>query len=69
MGDLDFYTLNYGNTCVYLDNENMHDSEAKKHMLDLMMFCKKIEPFVLYYKRLMKSYNSTAHNILEKRQI
>ena len=29
------------------------------------MFCKKIEPFVLYYKRLIKSYNNTAHNILE----
>ena len=25
----------------------------------------KIEPFVLYYKRLIKSYNNTAHNILE----
>ena len=34
-------------------------------MLDLMMFSKKIEPFVLYYKRLIKSYNNTAHNILE----
>ena len=37
----------------------------KKHMLDLMTFCKKIEPFVLYYKRLIKSYNNMAHNILE----
>ena len=44
----------------------MHTSESKKHMLDLMMFCKKIEPFVLYYKRLIKSYNNTTHNILEK---
>ena len=34
-------------------------------MLDLMTFCKKIEPFVMYYKRLIKSYNHTAHNILE----
>ena len=30
-----------------------------------MTFCKKIEPFVIYYKRLIKSYNDTAHNILE----
>ena len=29
-------------------------------------FFKKIEPFVVYYKRLIKSYNNTAHNILEK---
>ena len=34
-------------------------------MLDLMIFCKKIEPFIMYYKRLIKSYNHTAHNILE----
>ena len=27
--------------------------------------CKKIEPFVLYYERLIKSYNHRAHNILE----
>ena len=43
----------------------MYDTESKKHMLDLMTFCKKIEPFVFYYKRLIKSYNNTANNILE----
>ena len=64
IGDLNFPTLNYDNTCAYLDDKNMHDTDSKKHMLDVMTFCKKIEPFVLYYKRLIKSYN-TAHNILE----
>ena len=29
------------------------------------MFCKKIEPYMTYYKRQIKSYNNTAHNILE----
>ena len=65
IGDLKFSTLNYDHTCIYLDNENMHDTGSKKHMLDLMTFCKKIEPFVHYYKRLIKSYDNTAHNILE----
>ena len=37
------------------------NTESKKHMFDLMTFCKKIKPFVLYYKRLIKSYNNTAH--------
>ena len=32
----------------------MHDTESKKHMLDLMMFCKKIEPSVIYYKKIDK---------------
>ena len=44
----------------------MCDTESKKDMLALMTFCKKIEPFVLYYKRLIKSYNNMAYNILEK---
>ena len=35
-------------------------------MLDLKTFCKKIEPFVVYYKRLVNSYNNTMYNILEK---
>ena len=65
MEDLNFSTLNYDNTCAYLDNKNMCDIESRKHMLNLMMFCKKIEPFVLYYKRLIKSYNNTPCNILE----
>ena len=33
-------------------------------MLDLVTFCK-IEPFVIYYRRLIKSYNNMAHNILK----
>ena len=53
IGDLNFSTLNYANRCAYIDNKNMCDTESQKHMLDLMTFCKKIEPFVL------------AHNILE----
>ena len=58
IGDLNFSQLNYDNTCTYLDNKNMCDTDSKKHMLDLVTFCKKIEPFVLYYKRLIKSYNT-----------
>ena len=64
IGDLNFSKLNYDNTCAYLDNKTVCDTDSGKHMLDLMTFSKKIEPFVLYYKRLIKSYNMT-HNILE----
>ena len=42
IGDLNFSTLNYNNTCTYLDNKNVHHTDSKKHMLDLMTFCKKI---------------------------
>ena len=66
LGDLKFSDLNYDNTCAYLDNRNAQNTETRKYMLDLKTFYKKIEPSVAYYKRLMKSYNNTMHNILEK---
>ena len=65
IGDLNSSKLNYDNTCAYSANKNTHCTETKKHMLDLMTFCKKIEPCVVYYERLIKSYNIMAHNILE----
>ena len=65
IGDLQFSKLNYDNTCTYVNNRSTQSIETRKHMLDLMTFCKKIEPFVMSYKRLIKLYNYTAHNVLE----
>ena len=65
IGDLKFSILNYDNTCTYMDNKNAQNTETRNYMLDLRTFCKKIEPFVIYYKRLIRSYNHTVHNILE----
>ena len=65
IGDLKFSNLNYDNMCAYLDNTKAQNTETRKYMLDLKTFCKKIESFVFYYKRLIKSYNNTVHNILE----
>ena len=66
LGDLKCSNLNYDNTCAYLDNRNTQNTETQNDMLDLRTFCKKIEPFIAYYKRLIKSCNSTVHNVLEK---
>ena len=65
IGGLKFSKLSNDNTCAYLDNKNICNTDTKKYLLDLVTFCKKIEPFVIYYKRLIKSYNNTAHNILK----
>ena len=65
IGELQFSKCNYDNTYMYLDNKNAHNTDTRKHMLDLAMFCKKIETCVNYYKRLIKSYNNMAHNILK----
>ena len=65
IGDLDFSKLNYDNTCTYLDDRNICDADTKKYLLDLLVFCKKIEPYVTYYKRQIKPCNYTTHNILK----
>ena len=49
-----------------MNDKNAQDTEIRKYILGLNTFCKKIEPFVVYYKRLINSYNNTTHNILEK---
>ena len=59
--ELQFSNLNYDNTGGYLDNKNTYNTEIRKHMLDLVTFCKKIEPFVISYKRLIKSNNNIAY--------
>ena len=63
--DLKFCKLDYDNTCAYLDENSSYDAETKKYTLDLLAFCKKIEPYVAYYRWQIKSYNNTAHNILK----
>ena len=64
VGDLSFSKLNYMITHAYLDDRNIGDADTKKYMLELIAFCKNIDPYMSYYKRQIKSYNNTAHNIL-----
>ena len=63
--DLKFSKLNYDNTCAYLDVKNGHNAEAKKYTLELLAFCKKIEPYVDYSRKQIRFNNNTAHYILK----
>ena len=50
IGDLQFSKLDFDDTCVYMDNEYAQNTESRKYMLDLKIFFRKIEPFVINYK-------------------
>ena len=65
IGDLKFSKLDFDDTCAYTDNKYSQNTDSRKQMLDLKTFCNKMKPFVIYYKRLINSYNNTTHNILE----
>ena len=66
IGDLNFSKLNYDDACTYIDSKNAQNTETRKYMLDVKTFCKKIEPFVVCYRKLINSYNKTTNNILGK---
>ena len=51
IGNLKFSKLDFDDTCSYTDNKYTQNTESRKCMLDLKMFCKKIKPFVIYYKK------------------
>ena len=63
--DIKFSKLKYDNTCTYMNKEYTPNTDSRKYLTELKTYCNKIRPFVFYYRKLIKSYNKTAHNILE----
>ena len=66
IGDLKFSKLDFDYTCAYMRKKYAPNTESKRYMLELKAYCNKIKPFVTYYNKLINSYNTTMHNILEK---
>ena len=64
INDLKFWTIKYDEKCEYLQQEKGCADEAKDHILDHTTYCRKIRPFVHYYRGQTNSFNHTAHNIL-----
>ena len=46
--------------------ENGCSIKAREHISDLRVSCRKIIPFVHYYREQISSFNCTVHNILIK---
>ena len=63
--DIKFSRLNYDHSCMYMNKEYAHNMDSRKYLTKLKTYCNKIKPFVSYYRKLINSYNKTAHNILE----
>ena len=49
---------------AYLTEENGCDHNSKEYITDLLLYCKKIVPFIYYYRKQFFSYNCTAYHIL-----
>ena len=63
--DIKFSRLNFDHTFAYMNKEYAPNMDSRKYLAELKTYCSKIKPFVSYYRKLINSYNKTAHNILE----
>ena len=48
-----------------MNKEYAPNTDSGKYLTEVKTYCNKIRPFVFYYRKLISSYNKTAHNILE----
>ena len=63
ISDLKFSTINFDETCNYLQEKNGHSVKAREYISDLRVYCRKIIPFVHDYREQISSFNHMAHNI------
>ena len=52
---------------MYMNKEYTPNTDSRKYLTELKTYCNKIRPFASYYRKLINSYNMTAHNILENK--
>ena len=50
INDLKFLTINFDETCNYLQVKNGHSVEAREYISDLIIYCRKKVPFIHYYR-------------------
>ena len=67
IGDIRFSHLTFDDSCSYMNKEYASNMDSSKYLKELKMYCNKLKPFVLYYLKLITSYNNTVHDILENK--
>ena len=62
---MNFSKFNFKDNCEYLRKRvNGHYHRIEKCVLDLIDYCRKIKPYVHFYKQQTELLNDTAHHIL-----
>ena len=67
INNLKSFPIDFDETCGYLQEKNGYNKDAKEYIFDLRIYCKKIIPFVHYYRQQISSFNQTVHNILRNK--
>ena len=67
IGDIRFSHLTFDDSCSYMNKEYTPNTDSSKYLKELKTYCNKLKPFVSYYSKLIKSYNSTVYDLLENK--
>ena len=54
MGDIKFSKLNFDQTCAYMNKEYASNTDSRKYLSELKIYCDKIKPIVTHYIKLIK---------------
>ena len=66
--DINFSKLKFDGDCEYLRKRDKgHNARIEKCISDLIVYCRKIKPYIYFYKQKIKSLNDTAHDILKNK--
>ena len=66
MNDLKFSPIELDSTGNYLNVDVDRNHFSTQFILNFKNYCRKIIPFIMFYKKQIASYNHTAHKIIRK---
>ena len=66
IGDIRCSHLTFDDSCSYMNKEYAPNMDSSKYLKELKMYCNKLKPFITYYSKLIKSYNSTVYDLIRK---
>ena len=67
IGNIRFSHLTFDDSCSYMNKEYAPNTDSSRYLKELKMYCNKVKPFISYYSKLIKSYNSTVYDLLENK--
>ena len=50
-----------------MNKEYAPETDSNRYFKELKMYCNKLKPFISYYSKLIKTYNSTVYDLLENK--
>ena len=53
------------NVIIYIIWMTKENDQIKENMKDLLLYCFKERPYMVFYKMQIKAHNNTTHHILE----